>query len=101
MKDLDMMHYFLGIEVSQNLLRIREVCSRDPEEVRDDGPQFHDHTYGIEPEAVDATMYHQMIGSLMYLMNTRLDICFVVNTLRHVHLMVAKHAVRYLRGTVD
>ena len=40
-------------------------------------------------ETVDATMYHQMIGSLMYL---RLDICFAVNTLRHVHLMVAKHA---------
>ena len=24
-----------------------------------------------------------------------------VKTLRHVHLMVAKHAVRYLKGTVD
>ena len=43
-------------------------------------------------EAVDATMYRQMIGSLMYLTNTRPDICFAVNTLRHVHLMVAKHA---------
>ena len=32
-------------------------------------------------EAVDATMYRQMIGSLMYLMNMRLDICFFVNTL--------------------
>ena len=41
----------------------------------------------------DATMYHQMIGSLMYLTNTRPDICFAVNTLRHVHLMVAKHVV--------
>ena len=30
---------------------------------------------------VDAMMYRQMIGSLMYLMNTRPDICFVVNTL--------------------
>ena len=39
-------------------------------------------------ETVDATMYRQMIGSLMYL---RPDICFAVNTLRHVHLMVAKH----------
>ena len=39
-------------------------------------------------ETVDAMMYHQMIGSLMYL---RSDICFVVNTLRHLHLMVAKH----------
>ena len=50
---------------------------------------------------VDAMMYHHMIGSLMYLMNTRPNICFIVNTLRHVHLMVAKHAVRYLKGTVD
>ena len=49
-------------------------------------------------ESVDATMYCQMIGSLMYL---RPDICFGVNTLRHVHLMVAKHVVRYLKGTVD
>ena len=32
-------------------------------------------------EVVDATMYHQMIGSLMYLTNTRLDIFFALNTL--------------------
>ena len=32
-------------------------------------------------ESVDATVYRQMIGSLMYLMNTRLDIFFDVNTL--------------------
>ena len=32
-------------------------------------------------ESVDATMYCQMIGSLMYLTNTRPDICFAVNTL--------------------
>ena len=46
-------------------------------------------------EAVDAMMYRQMIGSLMYLTNTRPNICFVVNTLRHVHLMVAKGTVDY------
>ena len=50
-------------------------------------------------------MYHHIIGSLMYLMNMRLDICFAVNTLsqfltdlRHVHLIAAKHIMRYLRG---
>ena len=32
-------------------------------------------------ETVDATMYRQMIGSLMYLKNMRLDICFAVNNL--------------------
>ena len=47
----------------------------------------------LHQEVVDAMMYHQMIGSLMYLTNTRPDICFAINTLRHVHLMVAKHVV--------
>ena len=37
MKDLDMMHYFPGMEVWLNLPGSREVCSRDPEEVQDDG----------------------------------------------------------------
>ena len=32
-------------------------------------------------ELVDVTQYRQIIGSLMYLTNTRPDICFVVNTL--------------------
>jgi hypothetical protein len=59
-------------------------------------------------EIVDVTMYRQMIGSLMYLTNTRPDICFAVNTLsqymvepRHVHLVAAKHVLRYLKGTID
>ena len=46
-------------------------------------------------ELVDATMYHKMICSWMYLTDTRPDICFAVNTLRHVHLMVAKGTVEY------
>ena len=53
-------------------------------------------------------MYCQMIGSLMYLTNTRPDIFFAMNTLsqflmdpRHVHLMVSKHAVMYLKGIVE
>ena len=46
-------------------------------------------------ESIDAMMYRQMICSLMYLMDTRPDICFVVNTLRHVQLMIAKDTVEY------
>ena len=52
-------------------------------------------------EMIDAMIYHQMICSLIYLTNARPDIYFAVNTLRHVHLMVAKHALRYVKGTVD
>ena len=47
-----MMHCFLGMEVWKNITGTREVCSRDPEEVLHDGPQGHDHTYGIEPESI-------------------------------------------------
>jgi hypothetical protein len=32
-------------------------------------------------DLIDATLYRQIIGSLMYLKNTRPDICFAVNTL--------------------
>src|SRR5882757_556476 len=49
-----------------------------------------------------------MIGSLMYLTNTRPNICFVVNTLSqfltdpiNVHLIATKHILRYLKGTID
>ena len=63
---------------------------------------------GTTSEIVDATLYRRMIGSLMYLTNMRPDIWFAVKTLtqymvelRHVHLIVAKHVLRYLKGTID
>jgi hypothetical protein len=59
-------------------------------------------------ELVDATLYRQIIGSLMYLTNTKPDICFFVNTLsqylvepRNVHLEATKHVMRYLKGTLE
>jgi hypothetical protein len=43
----------------------------------------------------------------MYLVNTRPDICYAVNVLsqfmsqsKHTHWIVAKHVLRYLRGTI-
>jgi hypothetical protein len=58
-------------------------------------------------DLVDPTMYKQLMGSLMYLVNTRLDICFAVNTLsqymvepRHVHWITTKQVLRYLHGTI-
>ena len=57
-------------------------------------------------EIVDAIVYMQMIGSLMYLTNMRPNICFAVNTLcqymvesRHVHMVAEKHLSRHLEGT--
>ena len=80
MKVLGMMHYFLGMEVWQSVGGIFLGQGKYAVEIL--------KRFGLillndaSSESVDATMYRQMIGSLMYLMNTRLNICFVVNTLR-------------------
>ena len=43
-----------------NLPVTRKVCSRDPEEVQDDGLQGHEHTYGIEPESIEYGLKYDM-----------------------------------------
>jgi hypothetical protein len=52
---------------------------------------------------IDPHIYRQLIGSLMYLVNTRLDIFHVVNVLsdfmsqsRQTHWIGVKHVLRYL-----
>ena len=109
MKDLGMMHYFLGMEVWQTTNGIFlgqgkyavEILKRfgmmDCKALTTPMASNLKLLSVASSESVDATMYCQMI----YLTNMRPDICFVVNTLRHVHLMVAKHIVRYLKGTID
>lgn len=59
-------------------------------------------------ELVDPTLCRMLIGSLMYLVNTRPYICFAVNTLsqfmvqpKKVHWVATKHVLRYLVGIVD
>ena len=42
-----------GVECKWNFPGTREIYGRDPEEVRDDGLQGHNRTYGSEPEAID------------------------------------------------
>jgi hypothetical protein len=58
-------------------------------------------------DLVGPTMYRQLIGSLMYLVNMRSDICFAMSTLsqymvepRHIHLVATMYVLRYLHGTV-
>ena len=59
-------------------------------------------------EVVDATIYRQLVGSLMYLVNTRPTICYPVNHLSEAMVKptklfwkVGKHVLRYLRGTFE
>ena len=55
-----------------------------------------------------ATMYKQLVGSLMYMAATRPDLMYVVCLLSRLlctptelHLQATKRVLRYLKGTVD
>ena len=115
-----MMHYFLGLEVWQHsdeiflnqgkhtveiLKRFGMLdCKAMTTPMTTSLKLLNDDT----SEVVDAMLYRQIIGSLMYLTNTRTHICFLVNTLsqymvnpKHIHLIGAKQVMRYLKGTLD
>jgi hypothetical protein len=93
MKDLGLMHYFLGLQVWQSPEKIFLNQGKYAVGIlkRFDMLECKSMNTPMETrlkllvdtlsELVDATLYKQIIGSLMYLTNTRLDICFAVNTL--------------------
>ena len=120
MKDLGALHFFLGLEVWQepegiflgqgkNTVEILQRfgmmdCKSMPTPMVANLMLLNDAT----SDRVDSTVYRQMIAYLMYLTNTRPDICFAVNTLsqfmmdpRRVHWIAAKHEMSYLKGTVE
>ena len=114
-----MMHYFLGMEVWQSVDGIFlgqgkyavEILKRfgmlDCKAMATPMESNLKLLSDASSDSVDATIYRHMIGSLIYLTNTRPDICFAVNTLsqfltdlRQVHMMVAKHAgVQLIMGS--
>jgi hypothetical protein len=119
MKDLGLMHYYLGLEVWQKcgevflgqgkyVVKILQKfgmmdCKSMATPMVTDLRKMRD----FDSNPVDLSLYRQLIGSLMYLVNTRSDICFVVNMLsqfqvepRQEHWVAAKHILRYLRGTI-
>ena len=121
MKDLGMMHYFLGIEVWQRTDEIflsqgkytLEIlnkfgmieCKSMPILMVMDLKKMNDSS--IDSGEIDPHLYRQLNGSLMYLVNTRPNICYAVNVLSHfmiqprqTHWITTKHVLRYLRGIV-
>jgi hypothetical protein len=114
MKDTGLTHYVMGLEVWQRTNQIflgqrkyaMDILRRF--EMTDCRPMSTPMTMNLkkldafESKLVNPTLYQQLIGSLMYLVNTRPDICFVFNTLSQfmveprVHWVAVKQVLRYL-----
>jgi len=61
-----------------------------------------------EAARVDERLYRSLIGCLMYLTTTKLDIMYVVSLLSRymhcaseIHFQAAKRILRYVKGTID
>lgn len=119
--DLGKMRYFLGVEVIQSqkfifinqnkyaneyLERFGMATSKpvaNPVAAGNKFPEIND-----DGRLIDSTVYKQVIGSLMHLYVTRLDIAYFVNLVSRFmerptenYYMAAKRILRYLRGTTN
>eukprot|EP00253_Pinus_taeda_P021546 PITA_21546 len=118
MKDMGLMNYFLGMEVWQKdgdlfvsqgkyaneiLRRFHMEKCKPMKTPLASNWRKEDAT---SSEVVEATVYRQLVGSLMYLVNTQPDLSYVVNQLSQAMVLptkmfwkAEKHVLRYLRGT--
>ena len=115
LKDLGMMHYYLGLEVWQGPDKIYlgqgkyviEMLKRfdmmDCKQMTTPMITNLKRLRSSESSPVDPSKYRQLIGSLMYLVNTRPNICFAGNVLsqfqvepKHDHWIKIKHILKYL-----
>eukprot|EP00253_Pinus_taeda_P032123 PITA_32123 len=120
MKDPGQMHYFRGLEVWQQKGEIflgqgryaTKILKRfgmgDCRPMATPMITNWKKIDASEDKDADPTLYRQLIGSLMYLVNTRPDICYAVNILsqfmvepKRAHCAATKHVLMYLQGTVD
>ncbi|CAB4042957.1 Retrovirus-related Pol poly from transposon TNT 1-94, partial [Paramuricea clavata] len=122
MKDLGILSWFLGINftftgntitmdqiryIERILIRFKmEGCKPrvTPSELG-----VNKASAGNSDEPADLKLYQEIVGSLIYVMtSTRPDLSFIVTKLSqhmsnpsNVHLCMAKHVLRYLKGTID
>ena len=120
MKDLGEISWFLGIQFSREATSYKMNQSKYIENIlarfqmSDCKPRSTPCEMSGKPmvedtEPTDAKRYREIVGSLIYVMTTtRPDVCYAVTKLAQhmanpfkVHETMAKHVLRYLKGTID
>jgi hypothetical protein len=120
MTDVGFLHYFLGLQVlktnegiflSQSKYACDLLCRFHMDDCKATPSPFQSGvklTATCTSPEVEATPYHQLFGSLLYLTHTHPDISFVVGlvsrymqTPHEIHWKAAKRILHYVRGTIQ
>ena len=120
MTDLGLMKYFLGIQVTQNDKGIFICQNKYAQDVMrrfrmiNCSPISTPMTMGTKlgkednEKEFDSTQFRKLVGSLIYLTTTRLDIMYVVSVIsrfmdspKNSHWQVGKRILRYIVGTIN
>ena len=118
MSDLGLLRQFLRLEITQDFDGIMETHSKYNSYLLinfniDDFKATHfSFLSGINLEEgnttpqVDSTLYRQLIGSLIHLIHSRSEICYVVNAIsrymqqpHELYWREAKRILQYVQGT--
>ncbi|XP_022004484.1 uncharacterized mitochondrial protein AtMg00810-like [Helianthus annuus] len=120
MTDMGTLHYFLGMEVTFNNGNITLSQNQYAKALLDKFNMTNctalstPMEYGLRlskqdmDDEVDSNLYRRLVGSLMYLTNTRPDLMFAVNKIsqfmeqpKRSHWEAGKRILRYVKGTLN